>query len=66
MEFYQPVHSAKKSKLAKSLDDIIFIDEVMTLQIIRQDVKIWQHYTSVKNVGIASQLCRIVIELVQK
>ena len=62
MRFYQQIRSVKKSKLTEFRDDIIFINEVMTSQIIQHDVKIWWRRISVKNViviGIALKPCRL-------
>ena len=59
MKSYQQVRFMERSKLAKFQDDIISIDEVMTSQNVRHDVKIWWRHISVKNVGIALKLCRL-------
>ena len=59
IKFYHQVCSMKRSKLIKFQSDVISIDEVMTSQIIRHDVKILRRHISVKNVGIALKLCRL-------
>ena len=59
MKIYQQVRSKERSKFAKFLDNTISFDGVMTSQIVWNDVKIWWHHISVKNVDITLKLCRL-------
>ena len=60
MKFCQQVRSVKKSWLATFADDIIFIDGVLTPQIIHHVDKFWWRHISVKDVDMALKLCRLL------
>ena len=56
----------KKSKLARFIEGIIFIDLVVTSWIIRHDITTWWHHISIKNVWIALKLWRLSVAIAWK